>query len=407
MEGSTFEVPVFINTNNISIEEINLKINFDKNKFIIVDPSGGKSIISSWIKSPSFNNTEGSISYLGSVKEGIVTESGLVATITFKAINSGPGIISIDKSSKISLNDGIKSNATLDLGRAEYNILKKSSEGVSVFSETHPFENKWYNNNNPVLSWKSDIGVTGFSFILDNKPFTIPDNTIDSNENVKSFENLTDGLWYFHIKAIKNGAWGSTGHFIVKIDTVEPSPFTPSVNNFSASAILSSSTFISFFTTDNLSSIDHYEVGTLDKSQPISAAPVFIEVTSPFQVPVLENTTTKVIVRAFDKAGNTREGYTEITINHFTILGFMKNNSTSILLVIGIIIFLIYFLLKNKIINHIQHPNTFNILESDVKNYLSKRKEIQDRNILEKEAIEALEKELENAKIEIDKEIIK
>jgi Cohesin domain len=400
VEGSTFQVPVLINTNNRSIDGIDIKINFDKNKFSIVDPSGGKSIIGSWTESPSFDNTQGIITYIGTIPEGIVTQSGLVATITFKAISSGTASIEINPTSKISLHDELGTTAVLDLGRAEYSILKKTSEGVSVFSETHPLENKWYNNNSPVLSWKNDVGVTGFSFVLDNKPFTIPDNTIDTTENITSFNELTDGLWYFHIKAIKNGAWGTTGHFVIKIDTAPPAPFNPVVNNFSASAILSNRTLVSFFTTDNLSGIDHYEIGTIDTNQPISQTPVFIEMSSPFQVPISESSI-NVIVRAIDKAGNIREGYLAVGSAPM-ILKIIKNN----LLLVIIILFTIITLIGMYLWKHrVKYSGTLTTLETNLKDYVLKRKEINERNVFEKDKIEALEKELENAKLEIDKEI--
>lgn len=403
-EGSTFEVPILINTNAASVNGINIKINFDKDYLLIVEPSGGKSIVGFWAESPSYDNTLGTVNYIGTIPGGIVTESGLIATITFKALSYGQAQISISPASKISLNDGLQTNAVLDLGRAEYNILKKLSEGVSVFSETHSSQVKWYNNNSPVVSWQRDAGVDGFSFELDNKPFTVPDNIINSNETTKSFENLTDGLWYFHIKANKNGAWGTTGHFLLKIDTVPPAEFTPKVNNFLASAILSGRTLVSFFTTDNLSGVDHYEVGTIDENQPISQAPVFFEAGSPFQVPILENSILKVIVRAFDKAGNTREGYLEVG-PPFMIWKFVKNNLLLlVVLFVILIILLAYYLMKYKI-NRLKNPSTFSTLESDIKNYLYKRKEVQERDIIEKEKIEILEKDLNEIKAEIDKEI--
>ena len=36
LEGSTFEVPIFINTHGTSINTLELQIKFDQNKFIIV-----------------------------------------------------------------------------------------------------------------------------------------------------------------------------------------------------------------------------------------------------------------------------------------------------------------------------------------------------------------------------------
>ncbi len=109
--GTTFEVSIFVNTNKNKIDGLNLKINYDKNKLSIVEPSGGRSIVSSWTKSPSYDNTRGEVTYIGTMDEGLVTDSGLVATITFKSLGTGSAPVSINSSSFITLDDGLSTKA--------------------------------------------------------------------------------------------------------------------------------------------------------------------------------------------------------------------------------------------------------------------------------------------------------
>lgn len=333
VEGSTFEVPIFVNTKGASVNGIQIKVSFDKDKLSIVKPSSGPSIIGVWIEPPAYDNIRGSASYVGVVPNGITTGAGLVGTITFKANDIGRAVVSFRSDSKILLNDGLGTEAVLDLGRAEYTILPKAPEGVRVFSETHPFQGDWYNNNSPVLSWERDYGVSGFSFVLDNKPSTIPNNTISSVETTKAFDGLADGLWYFHIKAYKNGAWGTTGQFLMRIDTAPPASFKPEVNYLVAASVLVERTLVSFFTTDNLSGIGHYEVGIIDKNQPATESPVFVESESPFQVPLTVGSNLRVIVRAIDKAGNIREASVDVRIP-FVISKFIKDYLVYILIFI-------------------------------------------------------------------------
>ncbi len=351
VEGSTFEVPIIINTKNSNINGVEIKLNYDKDRLSIVKPSSGKSIIGIWVEPPKYDNTKGVASYVGVIPEGITTMSGLVGTITFKAIRTGNAIISIGSDSKILLNDGLGTEAISNWGRAEYTILTKAPEGVRIFSETHPVQDDWYNNNNPVLSWERDPGVDGFSYVLDNKFSTIPDNNININDTSKSFENLKDGLWYFHIKAHKNGAWGNAGHFLIKIDKTPPAGFKPEVDYLMAAAVLTQRTLISFFTTDNLSGIDHYEVGVIDKNQPLTESPVFIQSESPFQVPIKNGSNLEVIVRAIDKAGNIKDESIAVKQN-FSLLSFVKDNLIYILLFIILIIYIAnrYFNKKFKIV---------------------------------------------------------
>jgi Cohesin domain len=355
VEGSTFEVPILLNTKNRSINGIEVRVNFDKNKLSIINQTGGTSIIGVWVEPPRFDNTEGTASYVGVVPNGIITGAGLVGTITFKAKTPGNAIVSFNSNSKVLLNDGLGTETQVDLGRANYTILTKAPEGVQIFSETHPVQLDWYNNNTPVLSWIKDPGVAGFSFVLDDKPNTIPDNIIGTQETTKTFEKLPDGLWYFHIKANKGGMWGTTGHFLMRIDTAPPAEFKPEINFLVAAAILTDRTLVSFFTTDNLSGIDHYEVGVIDKNQPPTESPVFVQAESPFQVPLNTGGKLQVIVRAIDKAGNVRDESIDVQVP-FVITKFIQDYLVYILIgiiLLGLVILILHYLVGHHIIRYI------------------------------------------------------
>lgn len=352
-EGSTFDVPILLDTKGSSINGIELKINFDKDKLSIVEPSNGKSIVGVWVEPPKYDNSRGTASFVGVIPDGIKTDSGLIGTITFKAKSSGRAVVRIASDSSILLNDGLGTEVSLGLGRAEYDIIPKAPEGVVVFSQTHPNQSDWYNNNNPIVSWEG-LGNEGFSIVLDDKPFTIPDNTVDLTENSKSFESLSDGLWHFHIKSKKSGVWGGTSHFLLKIDTTPPARFTPETNYVVASVILVERTLVSFFTTDNMSGVDYYEVGVIDKSQPVSESPVFVQASSPFQVPITKNGNLRVIVRAVDKAGNVRDE--SVNVNPpFVITKFIEDYLVYILLfiiIIGIVSILIHYFISHHIVRY-------------------------------------------------------
>lgn len=356
VEGSTFQVPILVNTRGASINGIEIRLNYDKNKLSIMSPSSGTSIVGVWAEPPKYDNTKGTASYVGVVPSGIVTGSGLIGMVTFKAIGTGHAVISINSNSRVLLNDGLGTEAGLEVGRAEYTILPKSPEGVKIFSETHPVQSDWSNNNNPSFSWERDPGVDGFSYELDNKPSTIPDNTVESNDTSKSFDNLTDGLWYFHIKAKKGVAWGTTGHYLIRIDTAPPAEFTPEASYLLAAAMLVERTLVSFFTTDNLSGIDHYEVGVIDKNQPVTVSPVFVESDSPFQVPIVAGSDLQVIVRAIDKAGNVRDASVDIQ-PPFVITKFIKDYIVYILsgiILAGLVSLIIHYLVGHHVIRYMR-----------------------------------------------------
>ena len=95
-----------------------------------------------------------------------------------------------------------------------------------ISSLTHPDEGEWYCDRSPIFTWTtpSDIsGIACYSYTLDHSHWTTPDETCDTTGNSKSYYNLEDGTWYFHVRAKDNaGNWGSADHYRVKIDTGGP-----------------------------------------------------------------------------------------------------------------------------------------------------------------------------------------
>jgi hypothetical protein len=271
--GSNFEIPFFINTKGQNIKNIELNITYDPTKLAITKPSNGKSIIGIWDSAPNYDNNKGIAKFSGSIPNGIQSSSGLITSITFEAKSSGNAEISINSNSKVTSFDN--QNVKINTNRGLYTIFPKPSGSVEVFSDTHPLVDSWYNNTNVVFSWNNLPNVVGYSYVLDNKPNTLPESKIISKETIKQYENLTDGLWYFHIKPLKVGnIWGTTTNRILKIDTVAPNDFKPKFEYVREDK--SNFAVVSFKTTDNLSGIDHYEVAIIDtKNLNNDISPVF------------------------------------------------------------------------------------------------------------------------------------
>jgi len=371
IQGSTFAVPIFLDTKSQSINAVELHIKFDASKLTIINPSGDRSIIGIWLEPPTYDNTNGSAKLIGIIPNGIVTESGLIATITFRAIANGQATVSFSSNSHVLLNDGLGTEIPAQLDRGTYTILPKPPGGVVVFSETHPFQDRWYNNNSPVLAWEKNPGVSAFSFVLDNKPFTVPDNNPITGDTVKSYPNLDNGLWYFHIKALKEGVWGATTHFLIRVDTIPPAEFNPEVDS------LDQKTLVSFFTTDNLSGIDHYEVGIVEKIKSPTESPVFIQAESPYLLPLLVSKKTKVIIRAFDRAGNVRESAVNVGALP-SFLKFIRDHLTIFLLgllalIVGL--FAIHYLYGHRILAHIRRVIALMKREEEIEGLVDEHKE--------------------------------
>ena len=310
---NTFDVSVFVNTGGSNINAVKVDLEFDPKKLQVVNPTAGKSFISFWIAQPKYSNTKGSISFQGGIPSpGINTSAGLVSTVTFRAISPGNAIISFSENSRIFLDDGKGTNILSSTGRGMYEITIPPPEGPRVFSSTHPDQNRWYRNNNIDFSWEKEEGVNGFSYIIDQSPYGIPDNVSEGEDNFASFSNVEDGIWYFHVKAREVNSWGGMTHHLFKIDNTPPADFeillTP-CREYNSSFYTLGNPSVSFITTDALSGLDHYEIKIIDLAEVKKGetASFFTEVVSPYIIPYSNPGEYELLVRAFDSAGNWKD----------------------------------------------------------------------------------------------------
>lgn len=313
--GGTFDVSVFANTGNNNVNAVKVELKFDPQKLQIANPAAGKSFISIWIAPPSYSNTEGVLSFQGGVPTpGINTSSGLISTITFRAVTPGETKIYFLNSSKMLLDDGKGTDILSSLGKGEYAIAILPPEGPRVFSPTHSDMNKWYKNNNPTFSWEREDGVSDFSYSIDFDSQGVPDNISEGSNTSVSYSDLKDGIWYFHIKAKKGDIWGGASHYLAQIDRTWPAEFSIEVN---PSAITDfSQPIISFMNTDSLSGLDHFEVKSINitPDNKEGSGSFFVEAASPYKMPPLKTGKYMIAVRAYDKAGNWRDETAKIEI---------------------------------------------------------------------------------------------
>lgn len=311
--GSTFDVSVLLNTEGASINALEVSLVFPQDRLQIVSPVTNHSIISVWISQPKLNNQTGRIDLQGGIPGGITVSSGLVTKITFRVKSVGMATLKFLDNSKVLLNDGRGTDVLGQEINGVYQLTLPPPSGPLVASETHPDQSNWYPKPDVLLQWASDVEADDYSYILNKEPVTTPDNIGKGLENSVVYKNLSDGIHYFHIKALKNGVWGGVTHFAVKIDATPPAEFP--IEIIPSSKTIKEQPVIQFSTSDVFSGIDRYELKIipLELKKDVSIAedsgeqPFFVEATSPYVCPVLELGTYNVIVRAYDKSGNFRE----------------------------------------------------------------------------------------------------
>ena len=312
--GSTFDVSIFVNTGGENVNAVKVDLKFDPEKLQVVTPAKGLSAVAGWIFPPSFSNTKGEISLQGGfVAGGINTSEGLISIIVFEAISPGRVEVNFLDSSKVLVGEEEGTNILTSLNRGVYEVIPVPSKGPKIFFESHPDQNKWYKNNSPVFSWEKIEGTTGYSYKLDDDFLGEPDNVVDTESSSVSFEGVADGISYFHLKAKKEDVWGGASHFKLMIDATPPLQFEPYLEPFSFAG--GNYLIVYFNTSDSLSGMDHYEVRVVDLTDPEN---VFLSgwtrEESPFRLGTEKSGIFRILVRAFDEAGNFQEGKIQVRI---------------------------------------------------------------------------------------------
>ncbi len=142
--------------------------------------------------------------------------------------------------------DGSAGTATLDLADGEWYFHVKARSGAGVWSAVatrrvrvdadgpsissltcspQTSESAWYAATSATFTWSADggaSGVDGYSWSLDQSALTDPDTTSEGTSPTETFE-LTDGVWYFHVRAVDGaGRWSGTAHRRIQIDSAGP-----------------------------------------------------------------------------------------------------------------------------------------------------------------------------------------
>lgn len=312
--GSTFDVSLFLNTENASVNAIGTFISFPPDLLQLVSAVvSGESVVQVWSAQPKFNNQTGSIELQGGIPGGLNTSRGLVTTLRFRVKSVGSALVKFLDASKVLLNDGRGTDVLNDTSNGLYTLVLPPPAGPQVVSETHPEQTVWYAASDVVLSWAAEPDVEGYSYILTKEPADIPDDISEGVKRTVTYRDVADGVNYFHIKGLRDGEWGGTTHFAVKVDTTPPAEFP--IEIAPGARTVRRQPIVEFATTDALSGISHYELKLVPlKLQEQGAAlqtggseTLFIETQSPYLTPELPFGTYHVIVRAYDRAGNFRE----------------------------------------------------------------------------------------------------
>lgn len=309
--GSTFDVSVLVDTKGQEINAVQVNLSFPADKLQLVSPSTGNSIISIYTTPPKYDNSTGRIEIIGGIPNGINVPSGLITKLTFRVKGIGTASLRFNGESQVLLNDGRGTNVLDDTFGASYKLELPPQQGPLVVSDTHPDQEVWYRNSNVNLQW--DLGLPpaeNYSYSISDNPSDVPDDSPETSTTSASYNSVSDGINYFHIKAFRDGRWGGVSHYSLKIDNAAPADFKIDISPNARTFI--TKPFFQFNSSDALSGFDRFELKILPlkidgRPKAVLDDQLFIEAQSPYAAPELLLGSYQVIIRAYDKAGNYRE----------------------------------------------------------------------------------------------------
>lgn len=308
--GDTVSINLMINTGGQAINAGEGSVTFSSNlEYQSVSTNG--SIFTFWTAGPS--GSQSGISFGGGLSNpGYNGSAGRVFTMIFKAKSNGAANVIVN-GSRILANDGAGTNiygsnsgGNYTIGSAAPATPKKTEPSLSIQSSTHPDQNKWYNKKTASFTWSGTNGVSSYASTFDQSATTTP--TDFSKTTSRTVENIADGIWYLHVSGKTSDGKTVTSHFKVQVDTTAPDEFT--VTSKRNGGNTDPQPVIEFEAKDNGSGIDHYEIIIGDEPP--------ANFKSGDKIAKLRPGKHTIIIRAFDKAGNSRDSSLIINVEGIT-----------------------------------------------------------------------------------------
>jgi len=309
---------------------------FPTDKLEVLGVSKAASIFNLWVQEPSFSNRDSNVRFEGIVLNPGFSGDGKLMSITFRVKSSGAAALNFSSGSVLA-NDGLGTNILSDLESANFTLSAgavlapeeiaapsrlpakplikheiKDRNGDTVLFRDSEGEEKWTNNRYSKLSWATPTGVTGVSYLFNDRPSSNPGSKSDGFFDNKVYENLDDGIYYAHMRFLNSLGAGPIEHFKLMIDATPPEPFEIVLPDGKVTA--NPTPRIRFETSDNLSGIDRYET-KIDNGEWFNAAMLK---TASYLLPKLKPGEHEILVRAYDKAGNYAEAKATATISPIT-----------------------------------------------------------------------------------------
>ena len=323
--SGTFSVGVYATSSDQPASAFSAYITFPTDKLNVTSVSKAGSIISMWVQEPAYSNSSGTVSFEGFIPNpGYTGSGGKLVTITFQVMGSGSASVGYSGGSVLA-NDGLGTNITTGLGGATFTLgpatptdedaepePAPAAPGVPraplVTSSTHPDSAVWYTANDAAFAWSLPSGTRGVNFLANQNANSDPGTQSDGLISSYRYDDVEDGLWYFHIRLQNELGWGGVSHFPFRIDTAPPEAFALTPLGLDPD---SGNPVIDFTALDAASGIDRYVI-SIDGVEMVSLRASELEAGKGMVLAAQTSGLHLVEVAAYDLAGNVQTASLEI-----------------------------------------------------------------------------------------------
>jgi hypothetical protein len=312
--GTTFSVGIYVSSIGQAMNAASGVVSFPTDALEVVSVSiRGGSIISLWVREPSFSNSAGTVSFEGIVlNPGFTGPNGRIITVTFRAKAAGAATLRFSSGSVLA-NDGQGTNILASMGDARF-FLNQAARAVppapeervvanvppapTISSPTHPDPDTWYSLNRALFRWNLPEGVNGVRLLVGREPNAVPTVAHIPPISERELTDLEDGVWYLSARLRNAAGWGGIARFRFQIDTENPSRFE--IQEVERADPTDPRARFIFRAEDETSGIESYEARINNESPQI----VRDDGDALFEAPVLGPGKHTIIVRALDRARN-------------------------------------------------------------------------------------------------------
>ena len=253
-----------------------------------IDNEKGKVHVVCGLPTPGFNELQGN-----------------VFELVFQPLISGRLIMRFGEETKILANDGLGTDVLRNSTDASFLIAEEGRSRVFIFSPSHPNITRWYNNRQLLFVWV-DFDSRKYSYVLDKKSDTKPNEEGLIDDTSASFEVPEDGLYYFHLLYKDKDGTSPVSHYPVRIDSTPPE--APLINASASEAAVGDVIRFDFSSKDELGGFHRAFYVKLRKDG------VFFPTGRQLFVAFPKKGEHTVTVRVFDRANNYSESQKVIKI---------------------------------------------------------------------------------------------